>query len=118
VTGAQAEPLSEVQWRRIAGLIGLGARGRLVVVGVEQVRNAAKRGKVQVAVVAPDVSRHSKDKIMPLLRARQVTIVEGPSASALGAAVGRESTAVVGILDRDLARGVRAAWNATGASTP
>jgi hypothetical protein len=36
----------------------------------------------------------------------------------LGAAVGRESTAVVGILDRDLARGVRAAWNATGASTP
>lgn len=87
----------------------------MVVVGVEQVREAAKRGKVHVAVVAPDVSRHSKDKVLPLLRARRIPIVEGPSAAALGAAVGRESTAVVGIVDRDLARGVRAAWDAVAA---
>jgi ribosomal protein L7Ae-like RNA K-turn-binding protein len=116
-----AEPGSsndDARWRRIAGLLGLGARGRLVVIGVEQVREAAKRGRVQLAVVAPDVSRHSKDKVLPLLQARRITIVEGPSAAALGAAVGRESTAVVGIVDRDLARGVRAALDPSRAATP
>ncbi len=106
------------RWRKIAGLIGLGARGRLVVVGVERVREAVKRGKVKVAIVAPDVSKHSKDKIMPLLNARQIMIVEGPSAADLGAAVGKETTAVVGVVDRDLARGIRAAWNADAAATP
>ena len=111
-------PAADPRWRKVAGLIGLGARGRLVVVGVEQVREAAKRGKVQVAIVAPDVSRHSKDKILPLLTARGIIVMEGPSAAALGAAVGRETTAVVGIVDRDLARGVRAAWHADTASTP
>ena len=111
-------PASEARWRKVAGLLGLGARGRLVVVGVEQVREAAKRGKLRLAVVAPDVSRHSKDKMLPLLKARHVTIVEGPSASALGAAVGRETTAVVGIVDRDLARGIRAAWSPSRASAP
>ena len=111
-------PPADPRWRKIAGLLGLGARGRLVVVGVEQVREAAKRGRVLVAVVAPDVSRHSKDKILPLLKARNITTVEGPSAAALGAAVGRETTAVVGIVDRDLARGVRAALNANAAATP
>lgn len=90
----------------------------MVVIGVEQVREAVRRGKVIVAVVAPDVSRHSKEKVLPLLRARQVPIVEGPSAAELGAAVGRESTAVVGIVDRDLARGVRAAWDAAAAPSP
>lgn len=111
-------PAADPRWRKVAGLLGLGARGRLVVVGVDQVREAAKRGKVHVAVVAPDVSRHSKDKIVPLLNARRIMIVEGPSAAALGAAVGRETTAVVGIVDRDLARGVRAAWMGDTAATP
>jgi ribosomal protein L7Ae-like RNA K-turn-binding protein len=93
--------------RRLLGLLGLGVRGRLAVVGVERVREAAKRGKLAFAVVAPDASRHSRDKVVPLLRARQVRFVEGPSAAELGAAVGKESTAVVGIVDRQLARGVR-----------
>jgi ribosomal protein L7Ae-like RNA K-turn-binding protein len=114
-TGASA---IDPRWRKVAGLLGLGARGRLVVVGVERVREAAKRGKVFVAIVAPDVSRQSKDKMLPLLTARQIEIVEGPSASALGAAVGRESTAVVGIVDRDLARGIRAAWTPAPAPAP
>ena len=109
---------ADSRWDKVAGLIGLGARGRLVVIGVEQVREAAKRGKVHVAIVAPDVSRHSKEKILPLLSARRIMIVEGPSAAALGAAVGRETTAVVGVVDRDLARGIRAAWLADTAAAP
>lgn len=88
-------------------LIGLGVRARNVVVGVEQVRTAAKKGNLEFAVVAPDASSNSREKIVPLLRARRVKFVEGPTAAELGAAVGREQTVAVGVVDRQLARGIR-----------
>ena len=88
-------------------LLGLGVRSRNAVVGVEQVREGAKRNKIVYAIVASDASKNSLDKLVPLLNARRVRFVEVPSAAELGAAVGRESTAVVGITDADLAAGVR-----------
>ncbi len=94
--------------RKLLGLIGLGARGRGAVVGVERVRDAAKNGTLALAIVAPDASRNSLGKVVPLLKAKRVQIIEGPSAVQLGAAVGREATAAVGIVDRNLARGIRA----------
>ena len=89
-------------------LLGLGFRGRLVVVGVEQVRVEAKKGTVRLAVVAHDVSRHSREKVLPLLQAKGVDVIEVLSADELGAAVGRDQTAAVGITDAALARGIRA----------
>jgi ribosomal protein L7Ae-like RNA K-turn-binding protein len=100
--------VDEVISRKLANLLGLGRRGRLIVVGVQQVRTAASKGALVLAVVAPDASRHSLDKVVPLLKARRISMIEGPSAAVLGAAVGRESTAAVGVVDRQLARGVRA----------
>jgi len=91
----------------IMRLLGLGVRSRGVVVGVQSVREAAKRNKVVLAVVASDASRHSLEKVVPLLNARRVRFIEVPSAAELGAAVGRDQTAVVGIVDRQLAAGVR-----------
>lgn len=72
-----------------------------------QVREAAKHNKLFIAVVAADAARNSLDKVVPLLNARRVRFIEVPSASELGAAVGRDQTAVVGIVDRQLAAGVR-----------
>ncbi len=88
-------------------LLGLGVRSRGAVVGVERVREAVGRGTLQLAVVAPDASQHSLHKVRPLLAARGVPIVEGPSAAVLGQAVGRETTAVVGVTDANLARGIQ-----------
>jgi ribosomal protein L7Ae-like RNA K-turn-binding protein len=99
--------------RRLLGLLGLGVRGRGAVVGVERVRDAAKRGTLVVAIVAPDASRHSLDKVVPLLEARRIRIIEGPSAVVLGNAVGKEATAVVGVTDRALASGVLALCSAS-----
>jgi ribosomal protein L7Ae-like RNA K-turn-binding protein len=93
--------------QRILRLLGLGVRSRGAVVGVQQVREAAKRNKIVLAVVATDVSPNSLEKIVPLLNARRVRFIEVPSAAELGAAVGRDQTAVVGIVDRQLAAGVR-----------
>lgn len=99
--------MSAAAEQRMLRLLGLGVRSRGAVVGVQQVREAARRNKVLFAVVAADASSNSLDKIVPLLNARRVRFIEIPSAVALGAAVGRDQTVVVGIVDRQLAAGVR-----------
>jgi len=68
---------------------------------------AAKKGNLLFAVVAHDASANSREKVVPLLRARRVNFVDGPTAAELGAAVGREQTAAVGVIDQQLARGIR-----------
>jgi ribosomal protein L7Ae-like RNA K-turn-binding protein len=93
--------------RGVLRLVGLGVRSRGAVVGVEQVRDAVKKGKIVLAVVAADASQHSLSKVLPLLEARRVHVVHAPSASGLGQAVGREQAAAVGIMNRELARGIR-----------
>ncbi len=87
-----------------------------MVVGVEQVRVEAKKGTMQLAVIAHDASRHSREKVIPLLKAKGIDIIESMSADELGAAIGREQTAAVGITDAALARGVRAIGLETGRS--
>ena len=101
--------LDDAARRKVLGLVGLGVRGRLVVVGAERVRIEALKGAVQLALVATDVSRHSLDKVLPVLRARRIDVIEWPSAAELGDAVGRDTTAAVGIVDQALARGIRGA---------
>lgn len=104
---SEATPIERAVWDKLLRLVGLGVRSRGVVVGVEQVRDAARRGKLALAVVASDASRNSRSKVVPLLEARSIKFVEGPAAAELGAAVGREQTAAVGIIDPQLARGIR-----------
>ncbi len=101
--------MNDVDRRKVLALLGLGVRGRLVVVGAERVRLEALKGALQLAVVATDVSRHSLDKVVPVLRARRVQMIEWPSSAELGGAVGRDTTAAVGIVDQALARGIRGA---------
>jgi ribosomal protein L7Ae-like RNA K-turn-binding protein len=100
--------MEAAQTRKLLGLIGLGVRGRGAIVGVQQVREAARRGKLQLAIAAPDASINSLNKVLPLLRARGILVVAGPSAVELGSAAGRDATAVIGIIDRGLAKGIRA----------
>ena len=95
--------------RKVLGLVGLGIRGRRAVVGVQQVRDAARRGKLKLALVASVASQNSMDKVVPLLTARSVAIVEGFKSEELAASCGRESVSVLGVLDAGLARGIREA---------
>ena len=101
--------IDAAQLPRMLRLLGLGVRSRGAIVGVNQVREAAKQDKVFLAVIAADASTNSLDKIVPLLKARRVSFIEVPSALELGAAVGRDQTAVVGIVDRQLAAGITGA---------
>ena len=62
---------------------------------------------VSITLVAHDASKNSLDKVVPLLEAKRIRIVDGITAAALGAAVGRDATAVIGIVDAQLAKGIR-----------
>jgi len=104
--------------RKLLGLVGLGLRAHRAVVGVERVRDAAQRGTLRLALVAPDASRHSRAKVLPLLRARRIEVVEGPSAAALGAAAGRDATTAIGIVDRELAKGIRGVTRSVSSGRP
>lgn len=101
--------MNETARRKVLGLLGLGIRARTVVIGVEQVRAAAHKGKLALVVVASDVSENSRDKIIPLIRAKRIVSLEGPTGAELGQCVGKEITAVVGVTDAALANGIRAA---------
>ena len=98
--------MNDAAQERVFRLLGLGVRSRGVIVGGDQVREAVKRNKGVFAVVAADASPNSLEKVVPLLNARRVRFIEVSSAADLGAAVGRKQTAVVGIVDRQLAAGV------------
>ncbi len=100
--------------RRLLGLAGLGVRARNAVVGVEMVRAAALSGTLKLALVAEDASRHSRDKVLRLLVAKGITIVDGFPAAELGAVAGREATAAIGIVDAPLAKGIRGALGSAG----
>lgn len=107
--------MTEASERKILRLAGLGVRARNAVVGVEQVRRAAERGQVRLGLIALDASANSRKKIVPLLVARGVKVMEVPSAARLGAVAGRGSTTAIGILDARLARGMREAVETRGA---
>ena len=98
--------IDEAARRKILGLAGLGIRGRLAVVGVQQVRDAAKRGKVKIALVASDASQNSLDKIVSLLAAKKVRVIDALSARELGEIAGRDAVAVIGVSDAGLAKGI------------
>ena len=98
--------IDEAAKRKILGLVGLGIRARLAVVGVQQVRDAAKRGRLKIALVAADASQNSLDKVTALLSARGVRAVTDFSAAELGAVAGRETVAVIGVSDAGLTRGI------------
>jgi len=88
---------------RALGLLGLATRAGAVVPGTEQVREAARAGKLRLALIASDASDNSRGKLLPLLAARGISHVIRFERSELGAAVGRGPLTAVGVVDAALA---------------
>ena len=94
----------------LAGLLGLGARGRKLVVGVAGVRARLQRGTVQAVVLAADASARTREKVERLAVARGIPVLVGPEAVQLGQRLGRSPVQAVGVEDRALARGMVRLW--------
>jgi ribosomal protein L7Ae-like RNA K-turn-binding protein len=89
-------------------MLGMATRAGALVPGTERVREAARSGTLQFAVIADDASDNSRGKLLPLLEARGIPFVVRFDRSELGAAVGRAPLGAVGVLDRTLAARLRA----------
>jgi ribosomal protein L7Ae-like RNA K-turn-binding protein len=94
---------------RLLGLLGLGLRGGRLVIGVDAVRAALRRGGCPLVVVASDASPRALEKVVRLARGAGVDLVTGPAAVRIGAQLGRPPVMVVGVRDPALARGLREA---------
>jgi ribosomal protein L7Ae-like RNA K-turn-binding protein len=85
-------------------LLGLAARAGAVVWGTERVREAARGGRLRLVLIARDASANSRDKLVPLLEARQIRHRAVLDQDRLGDALGRGPLSAVGIDDAGLAR--------------
>ncbi len=94
--------------RTALGLLGLGAKARRLAIGVDAAREALRRGKAEALVLPSDASERARERLTPLAGHRAVTVLVGPDADALGQALGRPPVHGVAVLDRQLARGLRA----------
>jgi len=90
----------------LLGLIGLGYKGRRIVVGVDGVRKELQAGKCWCVVVADDASPRAVEKVVRLATAKGVPLLPGPSAAAIGAQLGKPPVMAVGVRDRALAGGM------------
>lgn len=90
-------------------LLGLALRAGRLAVGTHAVKEAARRDELHAAVIARDATENARDRVLPLLAARDVSVVECPSAARLGRAVGRRRVVVAGLKDAGFARRVLAA---------
>jgi ribosomal protein L7Ae-like RNA K-turn-binding protein len=97
----------------LLGLLGLGARGGRVVLGVDGTRAALQRDECNLVVLAADASPRAMEKVVRLARAKGATLVEGPDAELLGSRLGRPPVMVVGVKDRALAKGILALVHAS-----
>ncbi len=94
--------------RTALGLLGLGARARRLAIGVEAAREALRRGIAEAVVLPADASERAREKLAPLAMHREVAVLVGPDAATLGAALGHPPVHGVAVLDRPLARGLKA----------
>ena len=102
---------------RVPGLVGLAARAGAIIGGTERVREAVRDGQVKFAIVARDASANTRDKLLPLMAARGVTVVERFTRNALGEAIGRSPVSVIGVTEAALAERIRAVVS-TGTAAP
>ena len=92
---------------RLLGLLGLGQRGRKLVIGVDGVRTAMQGGDIWCVVVASDASPRTLEKVVRLAAGKKIPLVAGPSADAIGMCLGKPPVMAVGVRDRALAAGIR-----------
>jgi ribosomal protein L7Ae-like RNA K-turn-binding protein len=93
---------------KIVRLLGLGVRAGNVVIGVAGVRAGLQRGKISCVVLAADASQRTIEKVARLAEAKQVPVLRGPGADALGAGLGKPPVQAVGVSDPALAQGLMA----------
>lgn len=98
--------------RKVSRLVGLGRRGRGLVVGVPQVEQALRSGRARLVLLATDGSFGQKKGVFGLSQKSGVPVIERFSGAQLAGWVGVERVTAVAVVDVNLARGLASALEA------
>jgi ribosomal protein L7Ae-like RNA K-turn-binding protein len=90
----------------LLGLLGLGRNAGTLVIGADAVHRALQQDRVYCIVLASGASERAREKVVRLARAREVPLVAGPDADAIGVQLGKPPVMAVGVRDRALASGL------------
>ena len=101
---APTDAAGSVPGRRVLDLLGLAARAGALVTGTDAVRQAVREERVHRVFLAEDAALGQRQKLEPLLQAREVPSHILFSRVELGSAVGRSPVSAVGLIDLNLAR--------------
>ncbi|MDP2471651.1 MAG: L7Ae/L30e/S12e/Gadd45 family ribosomal protein [Candidatus Palauibacterales bacterium] len=104
--------------REALQLVGLARRAGRVAVGTRSVREAARRGKLSIVIVAEDATQNSLARLGTLVRDPGLPVVRCGDRSGLGRAVGRSEAVVVGVSDPGLAERIATVANRSGGPAP
>ncbi|HEX2205574.1 MAG TPA: ribosomal L7Ae/L30e/S12e/Gadd45 family protein [Longimicrobium sp.] len=105
MNGAERPPArSGSPERALLDLLGLAARARGLVHGMDAARKGVRDGEVLAVVLAADTSPTQSHKLVPLLEARGTPYVVCLTREQVGAALGRPAVSAVGLTNPSFAK--------------
>ena len=88
---------------KIRGLLGLARRARQLTTGSRETRAGLRRGEVRLVLLASDGSPRDRERLVRAAEERRAPVRMVGTRDELGSWVGRESVAVCGVTDPNLA---------------
>ncbi len=88
---------------RVYSFIGLAKKAGRLVAGGNSCQRKSKAERVYLMIVAEDASENTKKKVSDMCRFRQIDMRVFGSKELLGKSIGRENSAVIGIMDKGFA---------------
>ncbi len=91
---------------KVYSLLGLCMRAGMLVSGEFMVEKAIRADKVKLVIVAEDASDNTKKKFRNMCNYRKLELMIYGDKSSLGAALGKEIRASIGITDENFAKNI------------
>ncbi len=92
----------------IRGLLGLARRAGRLCVGSRETRIGLHRGEVRLVILAGDASPRDRERVLRVAEEEDVPARIAGDRGTLGAAIGRDAVAVLGVRDAGMAGGLLA----------
>ena len=89
--------------RKIASYLGFARKAGKVMSGVNTCTFGIGTGKIELVILAEDISDNSKKKIMKELRRGQVPYITHGTVQELSQTIGQSGRSVIGICDKGFA---------------
>jgi ribosomal protein L7Ae-like RNA K-turn-binding protein len=87
----------------IRGLLGLARRAGRLSIGSRETRSALRRGEVRLLILAEDASPRDRERLARVAAQAGVPAHVAGTRAALGAAIGRDEIAALGVRDPHMA---------------